>query len=292
MSYALNDNSQIYALYSEGFKAGGFQHDARNFVHLNDNFVDSETVENFEIGWKGSYDRFRWALTAFDMDNLNKQTNNNVPAGVGSTGNVTLILNTGGVANSGIEFEYAWAATQNLEIGGNIASYDIEFLSGSFQGGSFDPVTGTFAGEDISGTVPSNSPEFTAYLYGDYLWELNNGSSLRLRADVAHRDAMWSQNGASNRSGLNMAGTDFMYRRPEIDKVGLSLTWTNADDDISVSLWGRNLDDEADFINFGPGIGFIFTRGVPGPGQAQGTRSRPVGRTGRKQIGIDASFRF
>jgi hypothetical protein len=207
---------------------------------------------------------------------------------------VTLVKNSGGVENTGIELEYAWAATENLEIGGNIASYDPEFLAGSFQGGMFDPATGTFDGEDISGTVPSNSPEFTYYLYGDYQWLMNNGGTIRLRADVSHRDQMWSQNGAANRDGLNASGTDFQYIRPEIDKLGVSLTWTNAADDISVSLWGRNLDDDPDYINTGPGIGFIFNRGAPNPGSAApiGVRQRPVGTTGRKQFGVSASFGF
>ncbi len=291
LSYALNDNNNIYALYSEGFKAGGFQHDARSLNTLLDNFVESENATNIELGWKASYDRFRFALTLFDMENTNKAGNNQVPCGVGSTGNCNVILNTGGVRNSGVEFEYAWAASESLEVGGNIASYSPEFMAGSFQGGMFDPATGTFAGEDISGTVPGSSPEFTYYLYGDYQWSLNNGSSIRLRADVNHRDSMWSANGASNRDGFNMAGTDFMYRRPELDKIGMSLTWTNADDDLSISFWGRNLDDDPDFINFGPGIGFIFNKGQAGPDGGT-VRSKPVGRTGRKQIGLSANFGF
>ncbi len=292
LSYALNDNNNIYALYSEGFKAGGFQQDARNSAHLRDNFVDSEGAENFELGWKGSYDRFRFALTLFQMEQTNQQVNNNVPAGEGSTGNVTLILNTGGVENTGVEFEYTWAATENFEIGGNIASYSPEFLPGSFQGGSFNPVTGEFTGEDISGTVPAGSPELTYAIYGDYQWQLGNGGTIRLRADLRHKDQMWSQNGANNRLGLNIEGTNFQYIRPEIDKIGVNLSWTNAADSMTISLWGRNLDDDPDYINTGPGIGFIFNRGVPGVGQTQGVRSRPVGTTGHKQAGITANFRF
>ncbi len=292
LSYALNDNNNIYALYSEGFKAGGFQHDARNSAHLRDNFVDSEGAENFELGWKGSYDRFRFALTLFQMEQTNKQVNNNVPAGEGSTGNVTLILNTGGVENTGVEFEYTWAATENFEIGGNIASYSPEFLPGSFVGGSFNPVTGEFTGVDISGTVPAGSPELTYAIYGDYQWQLGNGGTIRLRADLRHKDQMWSQNGANNRLGLNIEGTNFQYIRPEIDKIGVNLSWTNAADSMTISLWGRNLDDDPDYINTGPGIGFIFNRGVPGVGQTQGVRSRPVGTTGHKQAGITANFRF
>ena len=292
LSYAVNDNNNIYALFSQGFKGGGFQHDARNRRHLRENFVESEGAENFELGWKGSYDNLLLALTVFKMDQTNKQVNNNVPAGEGSTGNVTLILNTGGVENTGVEFEYTWAATENLTVGGSIASYSPEFLPGSFQGGSFNPVTGTFAGEDISGTLPSNSPDFTYAIYGDYNWVLGDGSTLRIRADLNHRDRMWSQNGAYNRSGFNLAGTDYMYIRPELDKIGANITWTNAADTISVSLWGRNLDNNPDYINTGPGIGFIFNRGPALADGRPGVRARPVGTTGRRQIGLTASFDF
>ena len=142
LSYAVNDNNNIYALFSEGFKAGGFQHDSRFRSHLNDWFVDGETSENFELGWKMSYDRFRGALTVFQMETANQQTNNNFACVEGSTGNCTLIANSGGVENTGVEFEYAWAITEAFEVGGNIASYSPEFLAGSFQGAEIDFDTG------------------------------------------------------------------------------------------------------------------------------------------------------
>ncbi len=291
ISWALNDNNNVYALYSEGFKAGGFQHDARSQALLRDNFIESEEAENIEFGWKMSYERYRGALTVFQQVQGNQQGNNQVPCGEGSTGNCNVILNTGGVDNTGVEFEFALAATQALEIGGSIASYSPEFLPGSFLGGRFDPVTGTFSGIDISGTVPGGAPEFTYYIYGDYQWVLGGGGSLRLRADLNHMDARWTQNGAANRCGLNISGTDFQYRRPELDKLGMSLTWTNASESTRVSLWGRNLDDNPDYINTGPGIGFIFNLGAPGVDGCR-VRARPVGSTGRAQMGVTASFRF
>ena len=227
----------------------------------------------------------------FQQEQVNAQTNNNFPCVTGSTGNCTLVVNSGGVENTGIEFEWAFAATQSLEIGGNIASYSPELLPGSFQGARINLSTGTITGEDVSGTVPSNSPEFTYYFYGDYLWSLANGGSLRLRADINHMDERWSQNGANNRCGLNIEGTNFQYLRPGFDKLGLSLTWANADDDIRVNFWGRHLDDDPDYINTGPGIGFIFNRGAPGVDGCR-VRARPVGSTGRAQMGVTASFRF
>ena len=72
---------------------------------------------------------------------------------------------------------------------------------------------------------------------------------------------MGSSRFAINRDGFNIAGTNFMYLRPELDKIGMNLSWTSADEALTISLWGRNLDDDPDYINRGPGIGFIFNNG-------------------------------
>ena len=111
LSYAVNDNNNVYFLYSEGFKAGGFQHDARSRTQLLSGLVDSETSSNIEIGWKGSYDRFRFAATVFQMDQENAQLNNLINV---STGFTTHVINADGVESTGFEFEGTWAATENL----------------------------------------------------------------------------------------------------------------------------------------------------------------------------------
>ncbi len=290
LSYEVNDNNTVYVLYSEGFKAGGFQHDARSRLQLNSNIVEPEGAENFEIGWKGAYDNVLFAFTLFTAEQTNAQVAVNLPTGPGG-GNSAQVTNTGGIDNTGLEIEATWAATENLRIGGSLGSYDVELGAGSVVGGTFDPNTGTFTGEDVSGQEPNNSPDLTYTIYADYTWALNNGSSIRLRGDMFHRASMWSQVGVANRDGLNLAGTGPMHQRPELDKIGLNLSWTNADEDLTISLWGRNLDDDPDFINSGPPIGFIFNRGQPGP-LGFTTASRPVGYTGRRQVGVTASWSF
>lgn len=289
LSWAMNDSNTIYALYSEGFKGGGFQHDARFLEQLTDFLIDAENVANLEFGWKVATDRVRSAVTIFDMEVTNQQVSSGFPCG--ATGFCTLFTNAAGVQNTGLEIELAWAATQALEIGGSLASYSPEFTAGSLAGRRFNFTTGEFAGEDVAGLQPGNTPDFTYYLYGDYNWELGNGTSLRLRADINHFGARFPLDGATNQCGLNAAGTDFEYQRPDIDKIGFSATWANANDDFSVSLWGRNLDDNPDYTLFGPPFPFAFTRGAPGVDGCTVVR-RPVGQTGRKQIGLTASFRF
>jgi hypothetical protein len=84
-----------------------------------------------------------------------------------------------------------------------------------------------------------------------------------------------------------------MYLRPELDKIGASIGWTSASGGTTIELWGRNLDDDNDWINFGPGSPATFARGTVGPaGLAPAVVARPRGISGRKQVGVTARFLF
>ena len=287
LSYAVNDNSSIYALYSEGFKAGGFQNDSRNLGQFS-LLINPENVTNYEIGWKGSYDRAIFAVTAFSMEQRNTQVGNNVPSG---SGNINLVINSGGIDNTGLEFEGTFAITDNITAGGSLAFYDAEFIEGSFQGGVFNPITNTSTGESIAGFQPNNSPDTTGALWISHDWDLASGANIRLRGDWMHRASTFSRNGEANRDGLTIDGSAPQYLRPELNKFGLDLSWTSADENLKLSIWGRNLDNKADYINSGPGVGYIFNRGQAGP-LGKAVTSRPVGVTGRRQIGMTARYNF
>jgi len=225
----------------------------------------------------------------FTIEQENAQLNNLINVGTGFTTHVT---NADGVDNTGVEFEATWAATENLTIGGSFASYDAELVNAS-QGSKLDIATGTIIGEDISGLQPNLVPEGTYTIYFDYDWGLSNGSTISLRADVRHRDAVWLRAGGNDRVTLTQDGTRPLFQRPELDKIGASIGWTNANEDITIELWGRNLDDDYDWINSGPGSPFSYAGGVlqTGATGALGT-VRPRGYSGRKNVGITARFLF
>jgi iron complex outermembrane recepter protein len=288
LSYAINENNNIYALWSEGFKAGGFQHDARTQSNL-DVILDPETSENFEIGWKGSYDSLVFAVTAF------KQSQNDVHQGnlviLGSS-QANLLVNAAGIENTGFEFEATWAPTENLTLGGMVALYDPKFKEGSALSAAFDLATGSFSGgEDVSGTIPANSVDESAFLWGSYDWNLSNGSNLNLRADYKYRAAIWARNGAIDRAGLNLKGDGFAYLRPKLGKIGLRFTWTSADENLSLAIWGKNLDNKPDYINSGPGFGYVYLNG-PSVNGSVPVRGRPSGSTGRRLVGATATWNF
>jgi iron complex outermembrane receptor protein len=289
LSYAINDNNNLYALYSEGFKAGGFQHDARSRPQLLSGLVESETSTNYEIGWKGSYDSVRFAATFFSIEQENAQLNNLINVGTGFT---THVANADGVETTGIEFEATWQATERLQIGGNIASYDAEMVNAT-QAAALDITTGLLIGEDISGLQPNLVPEGTYTIYADYEISLSNGSTIGLRADLRHRDEAWLRAGGNDRVTMTQDGTRPLFQRPALDKIGAMISWTSASGSTTVELWGRNLDDDYDWINSGPGSPFNYAGGVLQTGEtgAPGT-VRPRGYSGRQQVGITGRFLF
>ena len=286
LQWAVTENSNLYATYSEGYKAGGFQHDARNLEAFN-LFIQPEDMTNIEIGWKGSFDRAIFAITAFEMEQENSQVG--LLLAVGS-GNANMVFNAESTEVTGFEFEGTFAVTDNFQLGGNIGFYDAEFGPGSTVGAVFDP-SGQIvpAGDDLTGQRPNNSPEQTWALWGSYVFDLAGGSSLRLRADWMHRGDQWSR--VNGRDGLTVDGVCCINLRPELDRYGVDASWASADNKLGISLWVRNLNDEMDQLNPGPGVGYIFNLGQAGPNGGR-DRARPRGFAGRQVSGATLTYRF
>ena len=257
-SYEINDNLNIYGLYSEGFKSGTFQPDARNRASA-DIVVEPETSTNFEIGLKGAAERYRYAITVFSMEVVDVQTINLVPVGAGFTG---LISNVGRVESTGLELEGTFLLSDNFLLSGNAAFIDAEMKD------TLDP---SGNGDDLSGHRPAGAPEWTYTLFGEYTTNLSNGSSLMFRADVRARSDVFNQTSVRN--------TDPPLRlRPEVTNIGARVTWTAADGNLRVSAWGKNLTEEVDIENFGP----------PTPCCS----SYAAGFRGKRVYGVTASYDF
>jgi iron complex outermembrane receptor protein len=278
LSYAVSDNTNLYALYSEGFKGGGFQHDARNVVDVMTRLVDSETAENYEIGWKGSFDRARFALTWFQMEQINAQNNALIPVGGADGATTTVVTNFGGIENDGIEFEGTVLLADGFTLGGSVALYNGILGPGSVISASEDEF-GNLTGEDVSGQRPSASPEETWVIYGEYDFVLGNGSSITLRADVQHRDGIWRRLPDRDRTLVSDPSVP-RYLTDDLDNLGVRLSWMSASGGTTVSLWGRNLNGDLDYKSIGPASGNF--------NQTASARAK----IGRKQVGLDASFSF
>jgi len=83
-------------------------------------------------------------------------------------------------------------------------------------------------------------PLWTAYLSAAYERPLKGGSSLRYYVDARSRADRTSDIGPQGQPEIVTPGDTIL---------GARLTWTNADGDLRLSLWGRNLTNEDDFVN-------------------------------------------
>ena len=265
LQYDLSDTSMIYALFSQGFLSGGFQHDALNQTQAAIPF-DESTVDNFEIGWKADFDRARIAVTVFHIEEEDSQTGGLIP--VGTSGAFTSVIqNLGGVETDGIEVEATWLVSDSFLLGGNFAFFDAAASPGTIIIRGTDAMGNPIL-DDISGNRPNDAPEETAYLFGEYTFNLAGGSSLALRADYQHRSDSWS----------NTANRDTRpYLQPKLNDVGARVTWVSASGDTRVMLWGKNLREDWDILTTGPGfLAFQF----------------PQAAGGKTSYGVTASFTF
>ena len=274
ISYALNDNLNLYALYSEAFKSGGFHHDARSVGQFFESVLEPEYVDNIEIGLKGSYDAFRYAVTAFVMEQDEAQNSSLLPDGQG--GYLTVLSNLGGKKQTGLEIESTWAVSEKLLVGGNIAFYDGELTSGSVVNCKADGNGGTTC-LDVSGYPTGMSN--TWVLFAEYTSNLSSGASLSFRIDNQYRSEIEAP--PERFEVMTLDGSAKAFERPDVNNLGMNLSWTSAQGDTVVSLWGRNMLNEEDFGGFGPASGFWFNKGTS-----------PRNYWGRSRYGLDVRFNF
>ena len=257
--YEVNDNTNLYLLYSEGFKSGTFQPDALNPGQA-DAAVAPETSTNYEFGIKGSGDRYQYSVTAFSLQIDDVQTVNLLPAGAGFVG---IISNIGKVESTGIEVDGAFLVNDNFVLSGGFALIDAEMKD------TPDPADASI---DISGMRPPGAPEWTFNLIGEYTQDLSDGGSLVFRADYRGRSDVYNQ--TSSRTGPRADAR----LRPSVGDWGARATWYNADDNLSVSFWGKNLTEDWDITNFGP----------PSPCCS----SFAAGFRGKREYGVTVDYSF
>ncbi len=239
-----NDNHNFYASYSRGFKGGGFDPRGQStacrtptggvcnasqvFDFLS---FDPETVDTYEIGWKGAvFDRrLTFALAAFRTDYTDVQ----VPGSIGTVVNgqqtfIGVTTNAGGARIDGIEGEFNLVAARDFAAGGDRLT-----LSGNF--GYLDARYTQFIdgrGIDVADRRSfQNTPDWTASGTIAYSVPVGDGS-VDFGTTVAYR-------GDSQQ---------FELRTPLLDQPAYALwdvniAW-NINDRYTVSVHGRNLTDK------------------------------------------------
>lgn len=226
--YDFTDDVMVYALFSQGFRAGG-ENSPRAFnTGLVPRFYKPDFMNNYELGLKSVLldNSLQLNVTLFHMEWEDRQ--------FAEVGGGALpwwlrgIINAGETITDGVELSTHWAITNNLSIQGNLTYLDAEadsayvFLSGlTLQPG--DPLP--------------HSPEWAYWVAADYTlpWRPFDGE-LWTRVDYAYGDEWWdSTSGAIERDPEDLI--------PDWNNLNLQFG-LNLVNDWTVTAFINNLTDE------------------------------------------------
>ena len=155
VQYNINENAMIYALFSEGFRAGGRNLTAPGTVLPLD--YDSDFVDNYELGYKSRWDggRYTFNLTAFKMKWKDYQAEV-VDPGSPPEYLVFVVTNLGDAEIDGISADFTATLWDSLEVGLNAEVLDPRVTRGN-------DLIGTQAGDRLP-----FSPEEKGAVWVDY----------------------------------------------------------------------------------------------------------------------------
>jgi iron complex outermembrane receptor protein len=276
ISYTPDDNNNLYASYSKGFKGGGFDprglstaapdlngNGTREASEIFDYFLfEPEKVTSYEIGYKTSMldRRLRLAVAGFYADYKDVQ----VPGSVGAVVNgiptfVGVTTNAGSASFKGVEVEALATLFRNadgsrLNFAGTLGYLDAQYDEFITNVANFDaagnPKPGPGQPVDVADFRRiQNTPKWTLSGTLDYSTKMMGGE-INASTTLSYRTKTFQ----------------FETPSPFLDQPGYalldaSLVWTSQDDRFTVGLHGKNLTDKQyitsgyQFLNVNPVTG-------------------------------------
>lgn len=236
-SYEINDNTNVYAVWSEGFRRGGangLPNEAFGAAINEKAFsYKPDTTENVEIGIKGTiFNAYRYTFAYYDIKWDDMQSN------IACTGlGLLCVANVGDAKSRGLEAEVAGQVTENLDLSLSYSYNDSELnsLSGTLQ--EFLDDGTAFADIETGGSLPGAS-DHTVYVAGNYRQALSNGMELIYGLNGSYRSEAEST----------------LY----VDSVRMDSFWLwNASVYLQADSWGvrafiNNIDDERGLLGADP----------------------------------------
>jgi iron complex outermembrane receptor protein len=276
ISFTPDENTNLYASYSKGFKGGGFDprglstaapdingNGVKEANEIFDYFLfEPEKVTSYEIGYKGSLldRRLRFAVAGFYADYKDVQ----VPGSVGAVVNgiptfVGVTTNAGKASFKGVEVEalatlFRGDDGSRLNFGGTLGYLDAQYDEFITNVANFNATGAPAPGAAVPIDVADfrriqNTPKWTLSGTLDYSTRMMGGE-INASTTLSYRTKTFQ----------------FETPSPFLDQDGYalldaSLVWTSADDRFTVGLHGKNLTDKQyitsgyQFLNVNPVTG-------------------------------------
>ncbi len=225
LTYAINEDMNMYVKYATGFKSGGFN---VGFISQNsiDNGIDfkEETVDSYEFGLKGSSSdgKVSFDLAVFTATYKDFQILQFVEIGNNLTD--IQLRNAARVKTNGLEGSITYNANDNLRLGLSFGLLNAEF-------DSFPDAAGV--GVDFTGNKLPNAPKASGAATANYTFALAHGN-LDWYSEYSYRQHSFSE--ANNNPVASFLPTRTLFNT--------RLTYNPNSDKWSASLWAKNLFDK------------------------------------------------
>lgn len=259
-----DDDTLVYGKYNRGYKPGGLGCAATFCLMVPTPYTDQELVDAFELGVKRTWPE--WDLTTnatlFYYDYQGYQISNTIvpddPDGAGPLPRppaYAAYVNLPETATTGFELETMWYPTDNLRFIFNYGWTNPEIGDSPSLIHALDPfardpeaqplgaaLPNGQRGQNLNGNILPNSPKHKIALNGVYTWDFDDGSQLNGSLSYFWQDI--SYNSIFNRWSTKI---------PSWDQTDARLSWTNADGNITLIGFVRNLFDEYQWDGRGVG---------------------------------------
>jgi iron complex outermembrane recepter protein len=234
LDYQWTADTMLYASWSRGFKAGGFQALASNAAGAGP--YGDETMDATEAGIKALLWEHRARLSAdVFYEQIRGLQRGVVLLEDGISNNLT--LNAASAISKGVEMEFALLPTQALKITANagfLDAYYTSFCANFVATNATRPACGTQLGQvDNTNLMPSNAPRWTLSLSADYRIAALAAGSINVHLDESYTSALWT---ADDNNPLS--------HREAQPLLNASVRYSGNDDRYYLSLWARNVGDK------------------------------------------------
>lgn len=252
LDWQANKDVMVYGSISNGFKSGGFIGSPSTPSRALQSF-DEETALNYELGVKSflfdSTVKLNAAFFFTDYEDLQVTRFAQLADNPTNPFGEFITENAASADIKGVELEFAWMATEDLEFGGSYAYLDATYTdftpnvanlapndgAGPCASGttavSSDPADGCIP--DFSGNVLRQAPENMVHLYGRYIHEMGDAGMLKAKLTYRFQDDSFYD-----------PDNNAITTIPQYNLWDAQVSWTDEYESWIVTAWVKNLGDE------------------------------------------------
>ncbi len=176
LAWHLNDDQMLYGTISEGYRRGGsnaapvwYEGCVRYCNDPSYSNFNSDSVINYEIGFKGAKDNISYTISAFYIDWSDPQLNTATPSGA-----FYAVVNGSRATSKGLDMELSWAITENLILRGGYAYVNAKLKEDLFVP-TGNPDNPSQRLEASAGNRLPGTPDHSLNLSLLHTYPLNNG---------------------------------------------------------------------------------------------------------------------